>query len=100
MSKPEVVPVRGANLLAGGAPKRPRRRRSKGKPTPQWETIEVAAAKLDLDPQALRARCRRAARKQGTEIVATLGMGVVARKLGTSWRVYVPAAPVEPDEPT
>lgn len=57
-----------------------------------WDTIEIAAAKLDLDPQALRARCRRAARNENGETVARLGMGVVARKFGTSWRLFVPSA--------
>ena len=59
----------------------------------RWETIEAAAARLDLDPQALRARCRRAARRaKDGGVVAELGMGVVARKLGVTWRVYVPSA--------
>jgi DNA-binding Lrp family transcriptional regulator len=53
-----------------------------------WYTIEIAAAKLDLQPQALRARC---SRSEEGDIVARLGMGVVARKLGKSWRVYVPS---------
>lgn len=56
-----------------------------------WDTIAVAAAKLDLEEQALRARCRRAARVVDGEVTATLGMGVVARKLGASWRVFVPS---------
>lgn len=55
-----------------------------------WDTVAIAAAKLDLDEQALRARCRRAARSVDGEIVADLGMGVQARKLGQSWRLYVP----------
>lgn len=78
-------------LIAGGTPPT-RKKRAHRATKPQWETIDVAAAKLDLDPQALRARCRRAARKQGAEIIATLGMGVFAKKLGSSWRVYVPSA--------
>lgn len=73
-------------------PSRSRRKR----PAPQslgacWYTIEIAAAKLDLEPQALRARCRRASRLVQGEILAQLGMKVVARKLGKSWRVYVPS---------
>lgn len=56
-----------------------------------WDTIPVAAAKLDLEEQALRARCRRAARLVDGEVTASLGMGVIARKLGASWRVYVPS---------
>lgn len=56
-----------------------------------WDSVEVAAARLDMEPQALRARCRRAAQLVGGEVVADLGMGVIARKLGRSWRVYVPS---------
>jgi transposase len=47
---------------------------------------------LVLDPEALRARCRRAARKEGRDVVAYLGGGVTAFKLGRSWRVRFPAA--------
>lgn len=53
--------------------------------------MAVAAAKLDLEEQALRARCRRAARRVRGQVQADLGMGVLARKLGSSWRVYVPS---------
>ena len=56
----------------------------------KWDSIETAAKKLDLEAEALRARCRRALRKVNGEIVAELGMGVVAKKLGTSWRVHIP----------
>lgn len=56
-----------------------------------WDSVEVAAARLDMEPQALRARCRRAAQAIDGHIVAELGMGVIARKLGHSWRVYVPS---------
>jgi hypothetical protein len=52
--------------------------------------IERAAAKLTLQPEALRARCRRAAVREGREIVAHLGGGVVAFKFGRSWRVRFP----------
>jgi hypothetical protein len=54
------------------------------------ETIETAAERLDLDPNALRARCRRAARRVGDEIIAHLGGGIVAFKFGRSWRVQFP----------
>lgn len=56
-----------------------------------WDSVAVAAAKLDLEEQALRARCRRAARRVRGQVQADLGMGVLARKLGSSWRVYVPS---------
>ncbi len=54
------------------------------KRSPIYEAIETAAAKLDTKPDALRARCRRALRADGT---APLGPGIVAVKLGNSWRV-------------
>ncbi len=54
------------------------------------ETIERAAARLDMTPTALRARCRRAAVKEGRDTVAYLGAGVIAYKLGRSWRVRLP----------
>jgi hypothetical protein len=57
-----------------------------------YDTIEMAAVKLHLDDDALRARCRRAARKTSTGIVADLGGGIVAFKFGTSWRVRFPAS--------
>jgi hypothetical protein len=57
-----------------------------------YDTIESAAAKLAMDPDALRARCRRAARRvDDLRIEAQLGGGVVAVKFGKSWRVRFPA---------
>lgn len=50
-------------------------------------TTEDAAARLSTSPTALRARCRRRARKVGRDIVAHLGAGVVAFKFGRSWRI-------------
>jgi hypothetical protein len=52
-----------------------------------YVAIEEAAARLALTPVALRARCRRAARREGRNIVAHLGPGVVAYKFGRSWRL-------------
>jgi hypothetical protein len=49
--------------------------------------IDRAAERLALTPVALRARCRRAARREGRHLVAHLGPGVVACKFGRSWRV-------------
>ena len=57
-----------------------------------YDTIETAAARLVLDVDALRARCRRNARREGTAVVADLGGGIVAFKLGRSWRVRFPGA--------
>jgi hypothetical protein len=63
---------------------------------PRWDrlydTIESAATKLAMDPNALRARCRRAARRvAGFGIEAQLGAGVVAVKFGKSWRIRFPS---------
>jgi hypothetical protein len=59
---------------------------------PVYESIETAATKLDLEADALRARCRRAAERQGDAVIAKLGGGIVAIKFGRSWRVRFPAA--------
>lgn len=56
------------------------------------ESLEDAARRLDLQPNALRARCRRNAREVGDSIVAKLGAGITAFKLGRSWRVRFPVA--------
>ena len=57
-----------------------------------YDTIESAAAKLAMDPNALRARCRRAARARANfGIEAELGAGVVAVKFGKSWRIRFPS---------
>jgi len=50
-------------------------------------TIELAAVMLATTPVALRARCRRSARREGREVVARLGAGVVGFKFGANWRV-------------
>lgn len=50
-------------------------------------SIDTAAARLETTPVALRARCRRRARREGREVVARLGAGVVAYKFGAHWRV-------------
>jgi hypothetical protein len=52
---------------------------------------QSAAVRLGLDVQALRARCRRAAKKVGNDVIAHLGGGIVAVKLGSSWRIRFPA---------
>jgi hypothetical protein len=57
-----------------------------------YEPIETAAARLSLKPNALRARCRRAQRLERGAIIAPLGGGIVAVKLGTTWRVQFPAS--------
>ena len=50
-------------------------------------TIDMAALMLSTTPTALRARCRRHARREGREVVARLGAGVVGFKFGANWRV-------------
>ena len=76
--------------MTAATPARARRRR---RPPPMlpprqaFETIETAAVRLGLDPDALRARCRRAAEQVGDAIVAQLGGGIVAFKFGKSWRI-------------
>ncbi|MBK6515265.1 MAG: hypothetical protein IPM79_36225 [Polyangiaceae bacterium] len=55
-------------------------------------TIELAAVILDTTPVALRARCRRKAKREGREVVARLGAGVVGYKFRGNWRVrFLPA---------
>lgn len=50
-------------------------------------TIEAAALRLGLTPAALRARCRRKAKRIGSDVLARLGGGFVAYKFGATWRV-------------
>jgi len=58
---------------------------------PLYDTVESAAAKLGLEAEALRARCRRAARQVGASVESHLGGGIVAFKFGRSWRVRFPS---------
>jgi len=58
-------------------------------PTDSLLTIEAAAACLSTSATALRARCRRHARRVGREVLARLGAGVTAYKFGASWRVRI-----------
>jgi hypothetical protein len=67
-----------------------RRKRLAASVSQVFDTIESAAAKLGLDAEALRARCRRAARREGDTVVAKLGGGIVAFKFGKSWRIRFP----------
>jgi hypothetical protein len=59
---------------------------------PVYDTVETAAAKLGLDPTALRARLRRAQRLENGAIVADLGGGITGFKFGSSWRIRFPEA--------
>lgn len=67
--------------------RRPRRRRAVavGK---RFHSTEAAATKLDTTVGALRQRARRRARSENGQTIARLGMGVIARKFGCTWRFY------------
>ncbi|HXX68679.1 MAG TPA: hypothetical protein VEK07_15935 [Polyangiaceae bacterium] len=52
-------------------------------------TVEEAARVLSMTATALRARCRRRARRVGRDVIARLGAGVVAFKFGVSWRLRI-----------
>jgi hypothetical protein len=52
----------------------------------EYLTTEQAAVMLGVGLEALRARARRAARREGRSTVARLGGGVTAVKFGRSWR--------------
>ena len=52
-----------------------------------WLTIGRVAPRLGLSPNALRARLARAAVTEGDETVSRPGLGIVAKKIGTHWRV-------------
>lgn len=60
------------------------------RPSTLYDTVDTAAAKLSLDPTALRARLRRAQRAEGRSVVADLGGGITAFKFGSSWRISFP----------
>ena len=65
--------------------------RRSSQPRTLYETIEHAAPLLGMTVQALRARCRRGAVREGREVRCHLGDGVVATKFGRTWRVRFPA---------
>ncbi len=59
----------------------------------EYLDTEKAAARLGLEPHALRRRLQRAQRREGRDIVAHLGGGIVGFKFGKArWRVRFPAA--------
>lgn len=60
------------------------------RPAQVYDSIEDAAAKLGLTPEALRARCRRRAVREGQDERCYFGDGVVATKFGRTWRVRFP----------
>ena len=56
---------------------------------PLYKPIDVAAPRLGVSEEALRARCRRARRAAGGTAV-DLGGGIRAVKFGRTWRVRFP----------
>ena len=54
-----------------------------------YKPIDVAAPKLGVSEEALRARCRRARKAAGGTVV-DLGGGIRAVKFGRTWRVRFP----------
>ena len=65
----------------------------KGDGPPQlYDSVETAAAKLGISPEALRARCRRGAERTGEPIIS-LGGGITAFKFGRTWRFIFPTRP-------
>jgi hypothetical protein len=57
----------------------------------QYYSIRDAAPRLGLTEQALRARCTRGAVREGREVRAHLGDGVIAVKFGRVWRIRFPS---------
>jgi len=60
-------------------------------PSGRWMTIHDAAAFLSLQEVTLRRMLERAARREKDGIVARVD-GVIGRKLGRGWRVWLGAA--------
>jgi len=56
---------------------------------PLYKPIDVAAPRLGVSEEALRARCRRARKAAGGTSV-DLGGGIRAVKFGRTWRVRFP----------
>jgi hypothetical protein len=54
-----------------------------------YKPIDVAAPRLGVSEEALRARCRRARKCTGGTVV-DLGGGIRAVKFGRTWRVRFP----------
>lgn len=55
----------------------------------KYLTTEEAAEILALSPKALRARLRRLQAKRGARAILQLAPGIVAVKLGVSWRIRI-----------
>lgn len=87
-----VGPIKSDNAVMSRSPAKRSRpmRATPPRPPTLYDNVEIAAAKLGLDPTALRARLRRAQRAEGRAIVADLGGGITAFKFGSSWRILFP----------
>jgi hypothetical protein len=83
-----TIPTHDGSALVADTPPPPKRKARRSMQV--YDTVESAAAKLGLDPDALRARLRRSQRSEGGSIVADLGGGIHAFKLGRSWRIRFP----------
>jgi hypothetical protein len=85
-------PTESENSVTSRSPTRRSRtpRATPPRPSTLYDTVDSAAAKLSLDPTALRARLRRAQRAEGRAIVADLGGGITAFKFGSNWRISFP----------
>jgi hypothetical protein len=57
---------------------------------PAYFDVDEGAIRLSTTPTALRARCRRNARREGRSVSSHLGGGIVAIKFGRSWRLRFP----------
>lgn len=80
----------------GARPRPPAKARPIGQ-SGRWMTVQDAAAFLSLQEVTLRRMLERAARREGDGIVARVD-GVVGRKLGRGWRVWLgPAWAVAPE---
>jgi hypothetical protein len=71
---------------------KPKELTADGAAAPQCESVESAAAKLRVSAVALRARCRREA-KRTREAIVLLGGGITAFKFGRTWRFIFPTRP-------
>jgi hypothetical protein len=55
-----------------------------------YDPIDIAAPKVGISEEALRARCRRAPLCPGSSAVVDLGAGIRAMKFGRTWRIRFP----------
>jgi hypothetical protein len=91
--EPNIAVSQEPSAAPGGKPstrstRRPRRRGKRTAFGKLYFGTDVAAEKLDTSNRALLQRVRRCVRWENGQAVARLGMGVVARKLGKTWRFF------------